>query len=475
MAMRANASGSGRRGRRPDIDAHLRAVKQTANSFGMYDYIARLDRFRHRLSGDLLRERALLNLLGGTIPIGVSAEQALYTTALGVRQYAGLTFAPGQPADLMVNGQLELNVWTPPDIVPLEGDPAPFLELVNHLYDHDPIAIDYTLDVFACLVQKPGTKLNSMSVLIGGQGVGKSLLLDMLAELVGRRNVAFPTAELMRSSFTGWLLNASLIVVHELPRADRELATRLKHWVTASELMVNVKGVPEFTIRNYANILACSNDEGVAQLDADDRRVFAWVSQARPKPPSDYEVLVRWFEDGGTRVVLHYLLSRDIGAFNPKAPPPATPGRTRLIENARCEAENFLRDALESFTPPFAMDLVTASEVLQYLRAHQIRCTDAQVRRFLRDAGALPLGQHRIRGARPNLWAVRNPQQWASAAHDVLAAEYVPVFDQAALMRQRSAETANSLPMPRRRRAEEAVPPDGDPPTATGDCDGAGD
>lgn len=87
----------------------------------MYDHIARLDRFRHRVSGDLLRERALLNLLGATIPIGVSAEQALYTTALGVRQYAGLTFAPGQPPDLMVNGQLEPNVWTPSDIEPLEG------------------------------------------------------------------------------------------------------------------------------------------------------------------------------------------------------------------------------------------------------------------------------------------------------------------------------------------------------------------
>lgn len=469
MAMRTSASAFGRRGRRPEIDAHLRAVKRADNSLSMYDYIARLDRFRHRVSGDLLRERALLNLLGSTIPIGVSVEQALYTTALGVRQYAGLTFAPGQPADLMVNGQLELNVWTPSDIVPQEGDPAPFLELISYLYDHDPIATGYILDLFACFVQRPGTKLNSMSLLIGGQGVGKSVVVDMMAELVGRRNVAFPTAEVMRSSFTSWLLNASLIIVHELPRADRELATRLKHWVTAPELMINVKGVPEFTVRNYANILACSNDPDVAQLDADDRRVFAWVSQARPQPASYYAALVRWFDDGGKRVVLHYLLHRDIEHFNAKAPPPATPGRARLIENARSEAQNFLRDALESFTPPFAIDLVTASDVLQYLRAHQIRCTDAEVRRFLQDTGALPLGQHRIRGARPNLWAVRNPQQWASAAHDVLAAEYVPVFDQAALMRQRESETATSLPMPRRRAVQVAVPPDGDSPSAAGD------
>lgn len=474
MAMRTSASAFGHRGRRPEIDAHLRAVKQAQNSFALYDYIARLDRFRHRISGDLLRERALLNLLGMTIPIGISAEQALYTTVLGVRQYAGLTFAPGQPPDLFINGQLELNVWNPPNIEPLEGDPTPFLGLVNCLYDHDPIATGYILDVFACFVQKPGEKLSSMGLLIGGQGVGKSLVFDMMAELVGRRNVAFPTAEVMRSSFTGWLLNASLIVVHELPRADRELATRLKHWVTAPELMVNVKGVPEFTIRNHANILACSNDESVAQLDADDRRVFAWVSQASPQPASYYEALVRWFEDSGKRVVLHYLMNRDIGHFNPKAPPPATPGRASLIENSRSEAENFLRDALVSLTPPFAIDLVTAAEVLQFLRAHQIRCTDAEVRGFLREAGALSLGQYRIRGARPNLWAVRNLEKWASAAHDVVAHEYLSVFDQAALMRQRLAQTATSLPMPRRRDAQEAVPPDGDPPSATGNRDGTG-
>jgi len=415
----------------PGTEAYQLIRRTVDKGLNVFDYIATLDRFRHRISGDLFKERALFNMHWREIPNRMRIEDALYTTALGIRQYASLVFIPGEAESVLFRGQLCLNTWQPPEIIPASGDPGPFLELVSLIFDHDSVAIHFFLNAAASLIQTPTKKWAFMVLIIGAQGVGKSILCEILAELVGRRNTAFPTTEAIKGNFTGWLLNAQLVVVHELDRMNRDVGTRLKHWITSQDLLINSKNVPEFYVRNYANVIACSNHDDIAHLDEDDRRMFTWTSQAQKQPPAFYANLCQWFFDGqGKGIVLDYLKNRDISEFDPNAAPPKTQGRERLIANSRTEAENFLRDALEAFHPPFACDLCTASEILQYLRVHQIRCSDAEVRRFLRQIGAISLGQCRVRGARPNLWAIRNHPHWLVATHDEIAAGYVNAFDQ---------------------------------------------
>ena len=419
-----------------------------------HDYIAELDRFRHRVSGAFIKERALLNLHGRDVPNRMRNEDALYATTLGIRQYASLTFIPGAPESVLADGQLCLNAWQSPDIMPVAGDPQPFLDLVALIFDGDPVVMDFFLDAIASLIQEPRKKWAFMILLIGIQGTGKSALCEMLAKLLGERNTAFPTIEAIKGNFTDWLLNAHLVVVHDLDRMSREVATRLKHWVTGRKLLINTKNVPAFYIRNYANVIACGKHDDIAILDEDDRRMFVWISQAQMKSKEHYAELCSWlFEGPGRGIVLDFLKHRDISHFNVNAAPPKTQGRDRMIANPRTEAENFLRDALDGIMPPFASDLCTASEILQYLRVHQIRCTDADVRRFLRQCGAVSLGQCRVHGSRPNLWAVRNPERWANATHEDIAGAYVGAFDQSVLVSERASADADavSAPMPVRR------------------------
>lgn len=191
------------------VQLHRAAVRASPNGIGSFDFIATLDRFRHRVSGNLYREKTLLNLYQHTLPERMGDIEALYTPVLGVRQYAALTFVPGAANDLVIDGQVSLNTWTPTMVIPTEGDPEPFLQLVRLVFDDDANAIHFFLDVLASLIQYPDRKLAFMVLLIGAQGIGKSLICEMLAELVGRRNTAFPTIEAIRGPFTGWLQNVS--------------------------------------------------------------------------------------------------------------------------------------------------------------------------------------------------------------------------------------------------------------------------
>lgn len=433
-------------------DAYRQALLAAGHRLSWYDYVGDINRFRHRSSGDLLTETAVINLLGHTIPEKMPIAKALYSNALGVRQYARMTFIPGEGEHVISKGQLELNTWRPTTIVAKVGDPALFLHLVNHVFDGDPIAAGFFLDAIASLVQKPGTKWHFMIVIIGLQGVGKSLLLEVVAVLVGKHNAVFPAIDALRGTFTGWLANAYVVLFHEMERMGREAATRLKSWITSDTLLINQKGVPEYQIRNHANFIACANHDDVAMLDPDDRRTFTWISQAQKQPPEYYQAFCDWFFDGdGAAIVLDFLQKRDLSGFNPKAAPPKTVGRERLIANSRSEAAAFLQDALDSGAPPFVTDLCVVNDVLQFLRVHQVRCTYAEVMRFLRDAGAISLGQRRVRGTRPNLWAVRHQTRWQAASGDEIANAYVPVFDQATLLRERADQERHSAVMPTRK------------------------
>ena len=83
-------------------------------------------------------------------------------------------------------------------------------------------------------------------------------------------------------------------------------------------------------------------------------------------------------------VMAFLLLQRDIKGFNPNAAPPSTNGKVRLIENSRSDIELYLQDALERFRPPLSNDLLVMADVIEFLRAQKVRCSDAEVRGFIR-------------------------------------------------------------------------------------------
>jgi hypothetical protein len=330
-----------------------------------------------------------------------------------------ITFLPGSSEIVTEDGAKCLNVWTPPDIVPKAGDASPFLNHIDYILDSDAAAIRYLLDYLAHLVQKPWIKIKSAPLIIGEPGIGKSLIGDMIATIIVRRNATAIEESDLRSQFNEWIDGKLLVIVHELMTIERqETMNRLKSYITESMVRINRKNVSTYDYPNRVNFLMFSNYDDAAKIEKGDRRYFVWISKAQKRDDAYYSELYRWFENGGAQALLHYLSTRDIAAFNPNAAAPTTASKDQVIEFSRTAIDAYLRDAFNARQAPFQHDLVVINDVLDFLReTKRMTISHTALSKFLRGVGAVPLGQKRLNAGedspRRSFWALRDVDRLA--------------------------------------------------------------
>lgn len=351
----------------------------------------------------------------------------------GLRVVDSVTFEPGE-AEIVVSteGATRFNLWVPTWIEPAAGDVTLFLNHLSYIFDGDAIAIKFFLQFTAHMLQKPQDKMAFAVLIIGGQGIGKSLLGEFLALLVGMENSAFIDMGMLTSQFNGFVLASHLIVVNEFTSSASK-ATRavLKGLITSPVLYCNQKGIAAVQIQNRSNLIMFSNDVDVAKLDSDDRRHFVWNSAAVKREPAYYTELYTWFGNEGKHAVMEYLLNFDLSDFNPHAAPPKTASRAALIRESMSDQQQALHDMHESGEAPFDGELVVIGDVVEYLNARRgPRFTSRDIAAFLRSVGGYQLGQCRLPGVdgtdrKPRVWALHNADRWVSAAESDIAAAYV--------------------------------------------------
>lgn len=391
-----------------------------------YLYVVSLNRFLHRATGLLLLVTAVLNAHMRNLPRRMSAMEFFFGPDTTVENVDGVTFSPGQGEIVDEVGLRKANLWVRPTIRPTEGSARPFLDHISYLFECDEV-IDAVLNFLALLVQHPGEKPAWAVLLIGGQGIGKSLLGGMLAKLFGERNVQIITAEQLRSSFNSWISMAHLVVVNEIPGpGNHQVAAQLKSYITDSYIKVNEKNIPVYSIRNRASFFLISNEDDAARLDPDDRRFLVWKSKAQKKSASYYKWLMRWFNGGGAERVLHFLRARDLAGFDPHAAPPRTRARSELAMDSRDDVQAYLQNAFDAGEVPFKHDLAVANHVVNHLHGtRRMTITLKALGKFLRSIGAEELGQKRLPdGTKPRIWAIRDHEKWRTASEEEIAKTY---------------------------------------------------
>jgi hypothetical protein len=403
-----------------------------------YVYVKALDAFWDRgtrtvVSRDAVRHAHWAEMPvsdDGTVldPIGVLLKRTWGQSV--VDRVDTITFMPGSSEIFTENGAVALNVWTPPDIEPVPGDPSPFIEHIGYILDGDAVAIGYLLDFLAHLIQKPWRKIKVTILIIGEPGIGKSLLGEMMSKLIGEQNTTTIEESDLRSSFNEWMDGVQLVLVNELMTVDRqETMNRLKSYITDPWLRINRKNVQTYRYPNRANFLMFSNYESAAKIEKGDRRYFIWISKAKKREPDYYSALWRWFDDGGAQALLHFLQTRDISAFNPDAEPPLTKSKERVIDHSRNAIEAYLQDLFDAGDAPFQHDLIVINDLIDYLRDFKkTAVTHKTLSNFVRKNGGDTLGQKRlgkrIGDRRPMVWALRDVERWKNVDEGVVAEFY---------------------------------------------------
>lgn len=352
-----------------------------------------------------------------------------------LRKVIAMTYRPGLPDSIFAdaNGNYLFNTWRPSRVKSCPGDAGLF---EGHLRYLCPTDEEYGLlaDSLAFMVQRPGEKLKFAPVLVGRQGTGKSAIASIMRKILGEHNTTVASTSEIRSDFNEWVSEKQLVVIEEIMALGRiEVMNTLKPLITESILSVNKKYVRRYEIENAANFIFLTNHRDALKLDDDDRRYFVIASDRAPNGQEYYKTFFDWAY-ANLGVILHWLESRDLSAFDPNRRPPMTAGKSQMIELSKDPKRQVVEQLILDCEPPFEHDLIELPKVHAFLIGRSGPLGGASLPRsvlmkILEGIGARMLGQQKatIRGVveRRSLWIIRNVEDYAALSQQEIVAIYL--------------------------------------------------
>lgn len=236
------------------------------------------------------------------------------------RSFRSIVFSPGQETASDV-----FNLWQGFAYEALPGGSCElYLEHVQqNICCGDPEIFDYVLNWMALSVQQPDQPGHTAIVLRGSQGAGKGTFAKHFGALFGAHYKQVTDAKHLVGSFNAHLRDCVVLFADEaIAASDRKHESMLKTMVTEDHLMVEAKGIDAEVARNYLHVIMASNDDWVVPAGHDDRRFLVLdVSDRHTQDGAYFQAMARQLRDGGYQALLHTLLTRDVGKFDPRKRP----------------------------------------------------------------------------------------------------------------------------------------------------------
>jgi len=167
---------------------------------------------------------------------------------------------------------------------------------------NDPVSYEYIIGPMSVKVKRPGTRINTMPIIRGEQGCGKSshaeaFMMALGYDSSGINSCNVPIAvELAKKEITGGFnkrLQTTVVgLINELGMFSKaEEVDALKSILTSLTLSIELKGVDIYTVENKLWLIATTNGEVPILIDISDRR-FVYMnsiqlSRWRPKHCQD--------------------------------------------------------------------------------------------------------------------------------------------------------------------------------------------
>jgi hypothetical protein len=134
----------------------------------------------------------------------------------------------------------------------------------------------------------------------------------------------------------------------------RATYNKLKEWLADPPSTVDVhhKYMRPYAVPNIQNWALSTNKENAIALEPTDRRF--WIGDCDiPRPaPAYFVALWHWLaHEKGFEACVGWLLDRDVRAFNPKAPPPLTAAKSKMIMLARPATQSLCSHGCSAIVP----------------------------------------------------------------------------------------------------------------------------
>jgi hypothetical protein len=333
-----------------------------------------------------------------------------------------------------------LNTYTKQAVEPI-APPYGALDPLKWLFDRivDQNAREWVYWLFAYTLQNPGDRVYGAPLLFSETyGTGKtSLMLTLPRLLYGDRNVTVMPKERLAQRFsTSTFGNAWWVAFEEIcapgGRFDRKFVTDLiKPWITQSTIEIERKGVGAYSIPNYLQFTASTNESNALAIEnADSERrwcVGSMVEQqfteremATLNPLFSPKELSPERERKRRGWLQYHFLRVDTSAFGfkPASIPPGTVAKARMADEGRDDATEYMLHMMDERQPPFNSDFVTVTDILPHLSRRGSKAVGPRaVIKMLRQAGAI---EDRTDAKRFWIWA--NVGRWKLASYGEKAA-----------------------------------------------------
>ena len=347
-----------------------------------------------------------------------------------------------QPGKLRVVDN-QWNLWKGWGCEPVKGDVSPWKWLMEFVFKEDVKTRRWFERWCAYPLQFPGTKLYTACVFWSvSTGTGKTLMAYTLKRIYGE-NFAEIKSGTVKQAFNSWAKHRQFIYADEISGGQvRVDADKLKGYVTQEHVTINEKHIPEYSIVDCMNWLFSSNHPDAAFVEAEDRRYMVAEIIGAAAGREKYEWYDKWLRSTGPSHLFHYLLSLDLGDFNPREKAPMTEAKRNMMLANQSELTLWLQSLREDPTGtlrPFGdeaaehCDLYTPRQLLKKIidPEGRSRITEAGVGRAL-----MALGFRQANRSKPlktsvgqkRLYVLRNPQQWLQASPRALIEHWEEFF-----------------------------------------------
>jgi len=119
-------------------------------------------------------------------------------------------------------------------------------------------------------------RTDKVLVLLGDQGIGKSMILVFMCMFVYGKNLLFSCVGLdsITQRFNAAIAGKMLFTINEMDAADNQTQylAKFNKYITGERVQIERKGIDAEMIDNYCNYVICSNSDYPVHIDDHDRR-----------------------------------------------------------------------------------------------------------------------------------------------------------------------------------------------------------